>query len=405
MSLITEALNKLDDRMRPGDVDAHGGDDAEPIPIARRQTARKKRKKALYLIPAALLIIAIGGFLSLKFFVKHRPDRTVVARQVESNNGRNAPETGVPAVSQPPAQDEPADPAASEPQDASQEPSAPPVEEAAAAATPPTAEPTPSSSVENPGSETPVAINEGTVATEEPIAEEQTPSEPPAEAAIEEAEEHDAETASSLVTVSATESMRQKFAEAFDRAVAYHRAKDYFNALSCYKQCLSINPDASDVYANMGIICTIMEDYDAAISHLKKALSIDPKNPTAHNNLGVIYLQRNDNKHAFAEFESALTQNPDNPESCVNLGLACMGLGRPSGAAQAFEAALRLAPAQPDAHYNYALLLDRQGDYEEAIHHYSQFVQWAEKNEPRSVQQVRNRILYLQKKRLSHESH
>jgi tetratricopeptide (TPR) repeat protein len=188
------------------------------------------------------------------------------------------------------------------------------------------------------------------------------------------------------------------FEKFYRQALDCQNGNDYFSALKWYKECLRIGPDAANVHANMGVIFARMQDSDTAIEHLKKALSIDPENEMAHNNLGVVFLQKGDYEGAISEFETSLIRNPGNIEGYVNLGIACKRLGRQQAALDALEAAMRIDSAHPDANFNYALLLDQHGKYTKARVHYERFLQHAALTDSQTIAQVQDRIRYLEKK-------
>ncbi|MBI5119024.1 tetratricopeptide repeat protein [Candidatus Poribacteria bacterium] len=417
MSLITDALEKLDDRAKSGKFEP--GSDGGVQPAASVSVNPPKRNlKVVYLVSAILLALVAAFCLWRLVFTVERPAKAIAGRragamqeQVENSAG------GSVRTNSPLQQANPAMPDNITPQGDNVETpqsqallSVPASASAGANSVALTDQKQSAGSTQGGGS---AGANLFTLDGQEQHARpsplairlsstlEAKPSDAPKED-LAGAQSRHGGTPSHDRAIPSTklsgEGESADFEKLYRQALDCQYNKDYFGALKWYKECLRTSPDAANVHANMGVIFARMQDSETAIEHLRKALSIDPENETAHNNLGVVFLQKGDYESAISEFETSLTRNPGNIEGYVNLGIARKRLGRQQAALDALEAALRIDSAHPDANFNYALLLDKQGKYAKARIHYERFLQHAAQTDARTVEQVQDRIRYLEKK-------
>ena len=378
MSLITKALDKLDVQKNAEEMGMDAEDDITLDAVGAMETSRR-RLWPLALIPAALLLAGLILLAPRAFHAKNKPSGIVAAQVPIFDVGEDDVENITPPVEPDPLENNAVVEEEGQSTDNNEEEAIPEENKVEAAS--------PSVEAVEPESPTPDV--------EIPAVEETMPDESESVDVPEVEPPHSGVIESPQPSPDNAKALQEKFNATFNRAVMHQNNRDYYNAVKAYRECLLYNPDAATAYANMGIIHARLGDYETAISHMKKALSIQPENQAARNNLGVLLLEHGQNEDALREFKLALSQNPGCAETYVNAGLACMRLDRRGAAIEAFETALRLDPDLPDAHYNYGLLLDRQGDYEKAVQHYSEYLNGANGNNDAILQQVRQRIEYL----------
>jgi len=99
-----------------------------------------------------------------------------------------------------------------------------------------------------------------------------------------------------------------------------YNAKDYDEAIKCYKQATALDPSFASAYYNLGIVYAAKGMLDEAISAYKKVLTIKPDYYTARNNLGSAYIKKGMLDEAISELERVLASNPDFPHAHFNLG-------------------------------------------------------------------------------------
>ena len=70
------------------------------------------------------------------------------------------------------------------------------------------------------------------------------------------------------------------------------KAKNYDEAIKCYKQAIVIDPDKAAVHYYLGFAYDEKKMLDEAIAEYEKAIAIDPDYADAHYNLGSAYLSK-----------------------------------------------------------------------------------------------------------------
>ena len=86
----------------------------------------------------------------------------------------------------------------------------------------------------------------------------------------------------------------------------------------------------------------------------------------AYNNLGVIWFAGGEQTRAAAAFQQAIRIQPDYADAHGNLGNLPSGTGDLTRARYHFEIALRLRPDDAVTRYNYAMVLGRKRQFDEA---------------------------------------
>lgn len=88
----------------------------------------------------------------------------------------------------------------------------------------------------------------------------------------------------------------------------YQNNDDMTTAEELYKRLLSINPNSSDTWNNLGYIeLFYYRDYERAVEYLTKAIEVDNSNIYALVNRGCAYELQNNRKAARQDFETALS--------------------------------------------------------------------------------------------------
>ena len=99
-----------------------------------------------------------------------------------------------------------------------------------------------------------------------------------------------------------------------------YEAKEFAEAIKCYKKATELDPSFASAYYNLGIIYAAKGMLDESISAYKKVLTIKPGYYAARNNLGAIYIQKGMLDEAISELNQVLAINPDLPNAHYNLG-------------------------------------------------------------------------------------
>jgi tetratricopeptide (TPR) repeat protein len=128
------------------------------------------------------------------------------------------------------------------------------------------------------------------------------------------------------------------------QGLAHNAAGRYQEALDAFLQAVTIAPDNSFAYFNLGTAAALLGRYRESAGYLEKAVKITPDLLPAWSNLGAMYSHLADHDKALAAFRQVLRLQPDNAEAHYRCGLALLALGRHAEARVAYETLLRLDP-------------------------------------------------------------
>ncbi len=97
-------------------------------------------------------------------------------------------------------------------------------------------------------------------------------------------------------------------------------------ALDQFNLALEIDPDFSEVYANLGKTCLMEDNYDPAIAVLEKGVKQAPNYADIHNFLGVAYLYKENYPEAIKHLERAVELNKNYLGAQYHLGIAQLAI-------------------------------------------------------------------------------
>ncbi|NND60733.1 MAG: tetratricopeptide repeat protein, partial [Gammaproteobacteria bacterium] len=163
----------------------------------------------------------------------------------------------------------------------------------------------------------------------------------------------------------------------FNLALLYKRALRYRDALSAYEEALRLGIDRlSEVYSNMGVVCTEMRDPVRARKMYEQALEHDSAYIPALFNLAGLHEEAGDRDEATRLYEKILNLDPAHGEALARLAYAA---GSESESEQ-LVARLTAATGEPgDAtltreglYFALGKLHDQLGAYEQAANAYTE---------------------------------
>ena len=185
-------------------------------------------------------------------------------------------------------------------------------------------------------------------------------------------------------------------AHLYRQAVTYQRAMKWQEAINAYRKVIKYEPMSAEVYNNIGVCYEKQGSLKMAAKSYEKAISINPRFYRSYNNLGIIYYKLKNFDKARAAYEQALQLNSGNSQSEINLALVYERLRRGGLARRTLERVLANDPENAEAHYNLGRLLEGQGQHEEAITHYRQFLASNPSAYPQLREKVRDRVRTLE---------
>ncbi|MBD3372491.1 MAG: tetratricopeptide repeat protein [Candidatus Coatesbacteria bacterium] len=119
-------------------------------------------------------------------------------------------------------------------------------------------------------------------------------------------------------------------------------------------------------------------DLRLATEIFEEAEELAPDNPFVKNNLGLVYMEKEYFSLAASHFREAVELLPYYYKAYNNLGNCYYKLEYYDLSAEAYEEALRIKPDYALAHWNYAMLLEKNGEYLDAIRHWQRYIALAE---------------------------
>ena len=139
-------------------------------------------------------------------------------------------------------------------------------------------------------------------------------------------------------------------------------------AVENYRLAVAGDPGNANAWFSMGNALFEMGQGEEALKHYREAVRLSPESAEKHYNLANAALALDHYEDAVESFGRAIRITPEYLDAHVNLGSALQSQGRADDAIASFRRALQLAPSdQPNAdlHWNLALALLQNGDYEE----------------------------------------
>ena len=107
-----------------------------------------------------------------------------------------------------------------------------------------------------------------------------------------------------------------------DRGTAFVQQGRLDEAIACFRQALSLQPDDAGLYNNLGIALSQQGKFDEAIAAHQQAVRLQPDFAGAYNNLGNAFRDHQRFEEAMIAYEQALRLAPDSAEALNNQGIA-----------------------------------------------------------------------------------
>lgn len=149
-------------------------------------------------------------------------------------------------------------------------------------------------------------------------------------------------------------------------AIAHRNKKELRQAEELLLRAISINPEDSWPYINLGSLFYQKGETAKAISYLKKALEVDPQNAGAHGNLGAIYYNLKRWEETIRESEKAIELSPGMIEPYLNIARVYKRTGKIEKAESYLKRGLDYSPESHAALFILGRLLFEQDRYQEA---------------------------------------
>ena len=150
--------------------------------------------------------------------------------------------------------------------------------------------------------------------------------------------------------------------------------RDYDAAERSYQKALQLSPDDANLWLSLALLNEDKGNVDSAITAYQAALNLEDS-PVGHAALASAYQRKGNLNLAAQEYEIALAGEPGNDEYQVSLALVYIAQDRLTNALELIGQALETRPDYALAHFLNGLVLEKQGETEEAITAYHQAVE------------------------------
>ncbi|WP_158813649.1 glycosyltransferase family 41 protein [Methylocapsa sp. S129] len=152
----------------------------------------------------------------------------------------------------------------------------------------------------------------------------------------------------------------------FETAVARHRAGQFVEAETLYRQVLAIEPGHAESCHYLGVLATQFGRSDIAVAMIANAIALKGREPAFHDSLGVALNAQRRFDEAAASHRRALAINPNFAAARCNLGNVLKEQGKSREAEIAYRRALALEPGLVAAHNGLGCALKDLGHPQEA---------------------------------------
>lgn len=132
---------------------------------------------------------------------------------------------------------------------------------------------------------------------------------------------------------------------------------DFENALMAFCTAITLDPNYSPAYNNLGLVLKSMNRMYEAEACFCRAIELRPNDPHAYNNLGLVLKDLGNLQKAEECFQRAIELKPNYPELYNNLGTVLEETCNLVEAEKAYSRAIELNCNYPEAHYNLGTFL------------------------------------------------
>ncbi|MGB8840812.1 MAG: tetratricopeptide repeat protein [Aliidongia sp.] len=157
-------------------------------------------------------------------------------------------------------------------------------------------------------------------------------------------------------------------AELLQQGTACHRAGQFEQAETAYRQILALDPREPEALHLLGLVADQTQRHEEAIDYIAKAIRLKRDRPHYHNNLALALRALGRYREAEQACRTALRLKPDYPLARNNLGMILRSTGKLAEAELCYRDVLRQNPDFPEVYNNLGNLLCQRGQVVEGEH-------------------------------------
>jgi len=145
-------------------------------------------------------------------------------------------------------------------------------------------------------------------------------------------------------------------------------------AIQVYETCISVKPNIAEVYNNMGCALRDQKNIKKAIQAFRKSISLKLDYAEAYYNIATAYKEIGKNDKAIKAFNKCISLKPFYAEAYNNLGIVYVNQGKHNIAIETYKKSISLIPNFAESYCNLGNALQNQGRNQEAIEAYKNFI-------------------------------
>lgn len=158
-------------------------------------------------------------------------------------------------------------------------------------------------------------------------------------------------------------------------AIASLAAHNFYNdqpeyALQYYRRLLQVGIDNAELYTNLGLCCFYAQQYDMCLGCFERALSLASSNECSADiwyNISLVAMSMGDVGLSYQALKLTLSYDGTHAEAFNNLGVLEYRKNNIEQARAHFQSAVKASPQAYEPHYNFAILCDARGDYQQCF--------------------------------------
>ena len=167
-----------------------------------------------------------------------------------------------------------------------------------------------------------------------------------------------------------TPAQQQELKQLFAAGLDLHQRGNLAGAEELYRQILKLHPVHPDTLHLLGVVANQKGDNAAACDWIGQAISLKPDVAQYHFNRGVSLQALGRHQAAVKAYRTAIRLKQDYREAYENMGVALQDLDDLDGAKEAYRRAIDINNASPIGHQNLGTLLNNLGQCQEAERHF-----------------------------------
>ena len=170
-------------------------------------------------------------------------------------------------------------------------------------------------------------------------------------------------------------SIKPDYTDAYiNLGIALKEQGKFEEAIQVYETCISVKPNIAEVYNNMGCALRDQKNIKKAIQAFRKSISLKPDYAEAYYNIANTYKEIGKNDEAINAFNKCISLKPFYAEAYNNLGITYVSQSKHYMAIETYKKSISLIPNFAESYCNLGNALQHQGRLEEAIDAYKNFI-------------------------------